>query len=77
MTLSLEKTIIGFSEGKMVRHIVSKDGVAIDLEKLDKISKLPFPTTKKALRGFLGMVGYSQVHTHVCNKSTSFNMILA
>ncbi len=26
MTLSLEKTTIGFSKGKMVGHIVSKDG---------------------------------------------------
>ncbi len=47
--LSLEKTTIGFSEGKMVGHIVSKDGVATDPEKLDRISKLPFSTTKKAL----------------------------
>ncbi len=37
---------------------MSKNGVAIDPEKLDRISKLPFPTTKKALQGFLGMVGY-------------------
>jgi hypothetical protein len=56
--LSTKKITIGFSEGKMVGHIVSKDGVAIDLEKLDRISKLPFPTMKKTLRGFLGMVGY-------------------
>jgi hypothetical protein len=49
MTLSLEKTTIGFSKGKMVGHIVSKDGVATDPEKLDRISKLSFPTTKKAL----------------------------
>jgi len=49
MTLSPEKTTIGFSKGKMVGHIVSKDGVATNLEKLDRISKLPFPTTKKAL----------------------------
>jgi hypothetical protein len=41
--------VLTFSKGKMVRHIVSKDGVATYLGKLDKISKLPFPTTKKAL----------------------------
>jgi hypothetical protein len=64
MTLSLEKTTIGFSEGKMVGHIVSKNGVTTNLEKLDRISKLPFPTTKKALRGFLGMVGYYQRFIH-------------
>jgi hypothetical protein len=60
MTLNPKKTIIGFSEWKMVEHIVSKDGVATNPEKLDMISKLLFPTTNKALRGFLGMVGYCQ-----------------
>jgi len=49
VTLNLEKTTISFSKGKMVAHIESKNGVAIDLEKLDRISKLPFPTIKKAL----------------------------
>jgi hypothetical protein len=58
VTLNPEKTTIGFSKGKMVGHIVLKDGVATDLEKFDRISNLPFPTIKKALRGFLGMVGY-------------------
>ncbi len=47
--LSPEKTTIGFSKGKMVKHIVLNNGVAIDPEKLDRISKLPFPITKKAL----------------------------
>jgi len=65
MTLSPEETTIGFSKGKMVGHIVSKDGVATDPEKLDRISKLPFPTTKKALRGFLGMVGYYRKFIHM------------
>jgi len=58
MSLSPEKTTIGFSQGKMVGHIVSKDGVTTDPEKFNRISKLPFPTTKKALRHFLGMVRY-------------------
>jgi hypothetical protein len=57
VTLSPGKITIGFLERKMVGHIMSKNGVATNPEKLDRISKLPFPTTKKALRGFLGMVG--------------------
>jgi hypothetical protein len=65
VTLSPKKTTIGFSEGKMVRHIVSKDGVATDPEKLDRISKLPFPTTKKTLRGFLRMMGYYHKFIHM------------
>ncbi len=49
----------------MVRHIVSKNGVTIDPEKLDRISKLPFFTTKKAFRSFLGMVGYYRRFIHM------------
>jgi hypothetical protein len=44
----------------MVGHIVSKNGVTTNPEKLDRISKLSFPTMKKTLRGFLGMVNYYQ-----------------
>jgi len=47
--LNPKKTIIGFLKERMVGHIVSKNGVATDPKKLDRISKLPFPTTKKAL----------------------------
>jgi hypothetical protein len=49
VTLNPKKTTIGFSEGKMVGHIVSKNRVATDPEKLDRISKLPFFTINKAL----------------------------
>jgi hypothetical protein len=63
--LNPEKTTIGFSEGKMVGHIVSKNGVATDLEKLDRISKVPFPTTKKTLQGFLGTMGYYRRFIHM------------
>ncbi len=52
--MSVEKTTIGFLERKMVGHIVSKNGVAIDLEKFNKISKLPFLTTKKPFEVFWG-----------------------
>ncbi len=76
VTLNLEKTTIGFSEGRMVGHIVSKNGVATDPEKFDKISKLPFPTTKKPFKVFFVDDGLLlKVHTHVCGKSMSFNTL--
>jgi len=75
--LSFENTTIGFLEGKIVGHIVSKDGVATDLEKLDRISKF-FPHHKKNPSRFFGDSGLlSKVHTHVYNKNMSFNIILA
>jgi hypothetical protein len=63
--LNLEDTTIYFLKGKIIEHIMSKDGIAIDFEKLDRISKLPLPTTKKALRSFLGMVRYYQKFIHM------------
>jgi hypothetical protein len=54
VTLNLEKTAIIFSEGKMLGHIMSKDGVTKDPKKLDRILKLPFPTTKKPFEVFWG-----------------------
>jgi hypothetical protein len=41
------------------------DGVTTDFQKLDRISKLFFPTTKKALQVFLEMVGYYQRFIHM------------
>ncbi len=41
LTLSPEKTTIGFSKGKMVGHIVSKDGVARDPKKLEMFYDKP------------------------------------
>jgi hypothetical protein len=78
VTLNLKKTIIGFSGRKMVGHIMSKNGVATYLEKLNRISKTSFPQHKKNPSRFFGDGGLlSKVHTHVCNKRTSFNMIIA
>jgi hypothetical protein len=50
----LKKTTFGFSKGKMVGHIVSKNGAIIDPEKLDRISKLPFPPQRKPFEVFWG-----------------------
>ncbi len=72
MTLSPEKTTIGFSKVKMVGYIVSKNGAATNPEKFNRISKLFFPTTNKTFRGFFRDGGLlSKVHTHVCGKNAS------
>jgi hypothetical protein len=52
MTLNPEKTKIGFSKRKMVGHIVSKNGVTTNSKMFIRISKVPFPTTKKTFQGF-------------------------
>ena len=39
-------------------HIVGKGGVRPEQTKIEAISKMPRPTTKKEVRSFLGMVSY-------------------
>ena len=47
------KTKIGY-----LGHIISKDGVSMDPQKIEAILQWPLPKTLKALRGFLGLTGY-------------------
>ena len=39
-------------------HIISDQGVAVDLEKIKAITSWPQPVTVKQLKGFLGLAGY-------------------
>ncbi|KAL3698607.1 hypothetical protein R1sor_012683 [Riccia sorocarpa] len=57
-SLNPEKCIFRCEEGVLLGHIISKDGVAVDPEKVKKIMDLPFPNGLTKLRQFLGMVGY-------------------
>ncbi|KAG6546714.1 hypothetical protein Mapa_011903 [Marchantia paleacea] len=57
-SLNPEKCIFGCEEGLLLGHIISKDGIAVDPEKVKRILDLPFPVTLTKLRQFLGMVGY-------------------
>ena len=43
------KSIFGVDEGKFLGHIISKDGVKVDPERVEAIKKVPFPKNLKAL----------------------------
>ena len=42
----------------MLGHIISENGIEVDKEKIDWISKLPSPINVKTVRQFLGRVGF-------------------
>jgi hypothetical protein len=45
---------------KYIGHIVSKDGIEPDPDKIEKVSNWPRPTTSEEVRQFLGFIGYNR-----------------
>ena len=45
-------------ELKFLGHVISREGISPQLEKVEAVRNWPRPTSKKDLRGFLGLVGY-------------------
>ncbi|GJX05149.1 reverse transcriptase domain-containing protein [Tanacetum coccineum] len=45
-------------EGIVLGHKISKSGLEVDRAKVEVIAKLPYPTTVKGVRSFLGHAGF-------------------
>jgi hypothetical protein len=45
-------------KGKLLGHIISKDGISIDPSRIEAIKKIPLPTDKKALQSFFGQINF-------------------
>ncbi|XP_076932774.1 uncharacterized protein LOC143598451 [Bidens hawaiensis] len=46
------------TEGIVLGHKISRDGIEVDCAKIDTISRLPSPTNVKAIRSFLRLAGF-------------------
>nr|GEV81037.1 DNA-directed DNA polymerase [Tanacetum cinerariifolium] len=53
-----EKSHFMVKEGIVLGHKISRQGIEIDKARVDVISKLPYPTTVKGIRSFLGHAGF-------------------
>ena len=58
LVLNWEKCHFMVKEGIVLGHKVSGNGIEVDQAKVEAISKLPYPTTVKAIRSFLGHAGF-------------------
>ncbi|XP_062118490.1 uncharacterized mitochondrial protein AtMg00860-like [Humulus lupulus] len=83
LVLNWKKCHFMVQEGIVLGHHVSKEGLEVDLAKIAIIKKLPPPTNVKAIRSFLGHVGFyrrfikdfSKISNPLCNlleKDTPF-----
>nr|GEW43770.1 transposon Ty3-I Gag-Pol polyprotein [Tanacetum cinerariifolium] len=58
LCLNWEKSHFMVKERIVLSHKISKQGIEVDKAKVDVITKLPDPTTVKAIRSFLGHAGF-------------------
>jgi len=58
MSLNPKKSLFGLEEGKLLGHIISKDGIRIDPERRQAILQVPHPRNIKDLQAFLGKIHF-------------------
>lgn len=58
ISLNPKKCIFGVPQGKLLGHIVSKEGVSIDPDQVKAIKDFPLPVNKKGVQSFLGKVNF-------------------
>lgn len=58
LVLNGEKCHFKVQEGIVLGHKISKEGIEVNSAKVEVIEKLPPPTNVKAVRSFLGHVGF-------------------
>ena len=58
LTLKSEKCHFAVDKVLYVGHVITKDGVQVDMSKTDAIRTFPAPKTQKDVRSFLGVCNY-------------------
>jgi hypothetical protein len=58
ISLNPKKSHFSLREGKLLRHIVSTDGVNINPTRVEAIQKLSLPRSKKDIQSFLGIINF-------------------
>lgn len=65
ISLNPNKSIFCVTEGKLLRFVVSKDGMMIDPKRVEVIEKLPPPHNKKSMQSFMGKINFVRILSHV------------
>jgi hypothetical protein len=56
--LNPKKSIFGVDEGKLLGHIVLREGIKIDPARIEAIKQVPLPKRKKLLQSFFSMINF-------------------
>ena len=58
ISLNPRKSNFALEEGKFLGHIISKDGIKIDPERINAILKVEEPRSKTKVQSFIGHVNF-------------------
>ena len=58
LSLNPQKSFFALEEGKLLGHIVTKDGVKIDPKRVEAINGISLPGNKKEVQVFLGRINF-------------------
>lgn len=83
ISLNPKKSQFALEEGKLLGHIISKDGIKIDPQRVDTIQNLAIPRTKKEVQSFIGKVNFlkrfisnfAEIMKHITNMLRKENEI--
>ena len=64
ISLNPKKSLFGLEEGKLLGHIISKDGIRIDPDRIRAILHVPHPRNIKELQAFLGKINFLRRFIH-------------
>ena len=65
ISLNPKKSLFSMDEGKLLGHIISKDGICIDPARVEAIQQIDFPRSKKEMQSFNGKMNF--LHRFVPN----------
>jgi hypothetical protein len=68
-----KECLLSITEGKLLGHVLSKEGVYIDLERVKEINDLNHPTSRKGVQSFFGKINF--VRRFVLDYATIVNPI--
>ena len=58
ISLNPKKSLFSLEEGKLLGHIISKDGIRINPERIQAILRVPYPRNIKEMEAFLGKINF-------------------
>ena len=58
ISLNPKKSHFSLEEGKLLKHIISKDGITIDPSRVEAIEQIAIPRSKKEVQSFIGKVNF-------------------